>query len=116
MRAPDPTPMRTLPKTVCAHRYNRIRLALIRLGTPTRVRLPDLGPLEMILDQHRWLCVDSSRDGLPLMAWTDFQDAGRDRLDQPVSCTLHFYHSHAGVLMGRVPELLDSALKARLAQ
>ena len=108
--------MRTLPKNVSAHRYNRVRLALIRLGAPTRVPLPDLGPLEMILDQYRWLCVDLSRDALPLMAWSDFQVAGRDRLDQPVSCSLHLYHSHAGVLIGRVPALLDAALKARLAQ
>jgi hypothetical protein len=108
--------MRSLPKTVTAARFNRIRLALIRLGAPVRVPLSDLGSLEMILDQRRWLCVDVSRDALPMMAWTDFDSAGRDRLDQPVRCTLHLYHAHASILMGRVPALLDSALRQRLSQ
>ena len=36
----DPQPLRVMPKTIPATCYNRVRLALIRLGKPLRFGLP----------------------------------------------------------------------------
>lgn len=107
-------PMRSLPKTVDAKYYNRVRLALLRLDNPLRLSLDTLGSADMILADGEWLCVDRSRDDLPLLAWKDFELKGREGLHQPVQCTLHLYHSHAGMLMGRVLPVMDGILDRRL--
>jgi hypothetical protein len=106
--------MRSLPKSVDARYYNRVRLALIRLGKPLRVALPELGQAAMLLNDEEWLCVDTSRDDLPMMAWREFEVSGRDALHEPVRCTLELYHTHAGMLMGSALQALDAALAERL--
>ncbi len=110
----DVPPMRSFPKTIAARYYNRVRLALLRLGNPLRVPMNALGQADIILSDEEWRCVDRSRDDLPLLAWTDFQVQGRDALHEPVSCTLRLYHSHAGILMGRALPALDETLSTLL--
>jgi len=83
------TPMRSLPKSVDAKYYNRVRLALLRLANPLRVSLDALGDADIILADREWLCVDRSRDDLPLLAWRDFEFRERAGLHKPVQCTLH---------------------------
>ncbi len=102
--------MRSLTKTVDAKHYSRIRLALTRLANPLRVRLDQLGDLDMILSDREWLCVDRSRDDLPLMAWRDFSREDANALHMPVKCTLYLYHAHGGMLMGQVLPALQQAL------
>jgi hypothetical protein len=115
-RTRDVPPLRSIPKTVEARHYNRVRLALIRLANPLRIRLSGLHQAaDIILSDREWLCVDRSRDDLPLMAWTDFDVHTRAALHEPVRCTLHLYHSHAGLLMGRVLATLDGILAERMA-
>lgn len=115
-RIRDLKPLRSLPKTVEARYYNRVRLALKRLGKPLEVELDgELRQTGMILTDHEWLCVDRARDDLPLVAWTDFAIKERDALHAPVRCTLHLYHSHAGLLIGRVLPCLDRILQQRSA-
>lgn len=106
--------MRALPKTVDARYYNRVRLALIRLGSPLRVELPELGHAVMVLCSREWVCLDHSRDERPLMAWRDFEVSGRDALHEPIRCTLELYHTHAGMLMGSALQALDRALADQL--
>lgn len=106
--------MRSLPKSVDAKYYNRVRLALLRLANPLRVSLDELGDADMILEDGVWLCVDRSRDDLPLLAWKDFERKDRAALHQPIECTLHLYHAHAGMLMGRVLPELDRVLDRKL--
>jgi hypothetical protein len=115
---PEPTAhaLRSIPKTVPARYYNRVRLALIRLGNPLRVPLHELGQAEMLLADEAWLCVDASRNDLPLMAWRDFAISGRDALHEPVHCTLELYHTHAGILLGNALRALDEALAERLQE
>ncbi len=115
-RIRDIAPLRSVPKTVEARYYNRVRLALKRLGKPLEVELDgELRQTDMLLTDHEWLCVDRTRDDLPLLAWTDFTVKGRDALHAPVRCTLHLYHTHSGLLMGRTLPILDRILQQRLA-
>lgn len=110
------TPLRSVPKTIEARYYNHVRLALNRLGNPLEVELDgDMRQTGMLLSDDEWLCVDSTRDDLPLLAWRDFDIKERAALHAPVRCTLHLYHSHAGLLIGRTLPILDRILRKQLA-
>lgn len=102
--------LHTLPKTIEAACYNRVRLALLRRGRPLRVAVPNHRGLEMILDDRHWLCVDSFQNDQPILGWDEFETAGRAALHAPVSCRLCFYHVHAGLVMGSVLDALQQAL------
>ena len=108
LRLGELVPLRTLPKTLDAACYNRVRLALLRLSNPLRIDLPRLR-VEMILDDAAWLCYRPYESDLPLLAWTAFET--RDRaLHEPVRCQLHLYHFHAGLLMGVTLDNLNAVL------
>jgi hypothetical protein len=108
-------PLRSLPKRLEAVCYNRVRLALRRLGRPLRVPLPRHRGLEAILDNDAWVCVDTTRDDLPVLAWRAFGTQGRGGLHEPVDCRLDLYHFHAGLVMGSALDALDTALRELLA-
>lgn len=101
-------------KTVEARYYNRVRLALLRLKRPLRFELAGVGKADILLMEDVWLCVDRSRDDLPLMAWTDFETKGRSALHEPVRCNLRYFHVHAGMLSAKVLPALDEVLERRL--
>lgn len=106
--------MRTLHKTIHARDYNRVRLALLRLGCPLRVTLPGLAHIDMLLDRDEWLCVDRGHGRQPLLAWTDFRAVDRAALHTPIRCTVEFYHCRAGVLLGAAWQALRCELAGRL--
>ena len=101
-------PLRTLPKVVEAGCYNRIRLALARRNNPLHIELPTLR-IQFILDKKAWLAISSINEA-PLLAWTVFNTKQR-ALHEPVTCQLHLYHIHAGLIMGTALEALDAAVK-----
>ena len=108
--------LRTLPKTIEAICYNHVRLALSRLGNPLRVELPEHRGLEVILNDQRWLCVDSNHDDQLIMAWLDFDTRFHNQaLHEPVPCQLRLYHMHAGLIMGSALDALDQSLAEKLA-
>jgi len=109
-------PLRVMSKTIEAVCYNRVRLSLGRLGKPLRVDLPDHRGLEVILNDHHWLCVDSIKEDQPIMAWLDFDTRNLNRaLHEPVPCQLRLYHIHAGLVMGSALDALDQSLAEKLA-
>lgn len=110
------TPLRILPKTIDAACYNRVRLALRRIGKPLRFELPNHRGLEVILDDHRWLCVDTLHESRPVLAWMDFQTDNRSALHEPVHCRVHLYHMHAGLVMGTALQDVDRQLETQLAR
>ncbi|MGC1951704.1 MAG: hypothetical protein WA970_03855, partial [Gammaproteobacteria bacterium] len=59
--------LHSLPKTIEAACYNRVRLSLARSGSPLRIALPGHRGLEMILEDRFWLCVDSLRNDQPVL-------------------------------------------------
>ncbi|EDZ65482.1 hypothetical protein NOC27_2162 [Nitrosococcus oceani AFC27] len=115
-RSDETTPLRVLSKTIEATHFNRVRLALRRLGRPLRVELPAHRGLEVVLDNQMWLCVDGLHKDLPILAWRSFDTAERYGLHEPVDCELCLYHSHAGLIMGSALEQLSEALAQRLAE
>lgn len=103
-----------MPKSIEAPIYNHARLALRRFGSPLRVAVPGHRGLEIILEDHMWLCVDTIADDQPVMAWLEFGSHHRDNLHEPICCTLELYHRSAGLVMGSTLDSLDEALTERL--
>lgn len=109
-------PLRIMPKIIEAACYNQVRLALLRLGKPLRVELPEHRGLEIILESDHWLCVDSTRDDQPVMVWLDFDTRKHNNaLHEPVPCQLRLYHMHAGLVMGSALDALEESLLTKLA-
>ncbi len=106
-------PIRALPKTIDAACYNRVSLALTRLGEPLDV---EIEPLRIAIRVERkvWAAWSLVND-IPLMAWVDFH-VGERGLHEPVPCQVRLYHFHAGLLMGHAPQLLANALDERLGR
>lgn len=103
------TPLRIFSKQIEAACYNRVRLALLRLGSPLRVALTRHRGLEVILHDDIWLCVDSLAQEQPVLAWREFQIHARDNLYQPIACELWLYHNCAGLIMGAALDDLQHA-------
>lgn len=108
-------PLRIFPKQIEAACYNRVRLALLRLGNPLRIALVQHRGLEVILDDDIWLCVDSLADEQPVLAWREFQVHARDNLHQPIACELWLYHNCAGLIMGAALDDLQHRAEQLLA-
>ena len=109
--------LRVLPKTIGAACYNLVRLALRRLGTPLRIKLPDHRGLEIILNNDCWLCVDSNHDDQIIMVWLDFDTRKHNQaLHETVPCQLRLYHMCAGMVMGSTLDALQEMLMVELAQ
>ncbi len=106
-------PIRTLPKTIDAACYNRVSLALARLGEPLDVEIMSLR-IAVRVERKMWAAWSLVND-IPLMAWVDFH-VGERGLHEPVPCQVCLYHFHAGLLMGHAPQLLAHALDERLAR
>jgi hypothetical protein len=100
---------------VPARLYNLWRLARSRLGLPLRFELPGLKGLELVLDEAAWVCRDPQLNDFPVVAWTDFEAAGRSALDAPVACELRYYHMGGSKVRLRVLELMGEILEQRLA-
>lgn len=110
----EPQPVHTLRKIIQAEDYNRVRLALVRLGSPLRVPLAGMRCLEMEVDEKRWLCLDTCASDRPVLAWTGFESGGRSAIHEPVSCELRIFHVHGGLVMGEILESLVRSLQERL--
>lgn len=106
-------PIRTMDKQIEARCYNRARLAMGRLGEPLEIVIAALR-IRMTLESRVWVARSLVND-VPLMAWAEF-DHRRHAIHEPVSCRLHLYHFHAGLLMGRVPLMLETLLEDCLAR
>lgn len=105
--------LKTVPTTVPAHHFNRLRLALLRLGDPLRLELPRLRHLDLLLGRDAWVCVDRTLYDLPVVAWTDFQH-GRSALHEPVPCVMRLYHAHAEVVVPILFAEVEKVLKKRM--
>lgn len=101
-------------RTVPASYFNRAKLALLRLGKPLRLNIEGLRNLDLILDDDLWVCVDSSMNDLPVIAWLDFETVHRSALHEPIGCEIRYYHSHAGMIRDRILEAMDKQLAERL--
>lgn len=114
-RLNDVPSLREIHTVIAPQRFNSIRLGLLRLGAPLRIELDGLRHLDMLLDDDAWICVDRSLNDLPVMAWTDFHTGARRGLNDPVTCRLRLFHSHAAVILNSTLEAVERKLGERLA-
>jgi len=68
----------------------------------------------MILESDEWVCADVRQNELPVLAWVDFEDQGRDALHEPVKCRLNYYHFAASKLRLSVLAEMEQVLALRL--
>jgi hypothetical protein len=106
--------LKSLPGSVSAARFNRVRLALNRLENPMRIELPGLRSMDFILENQVWAIVDRNHNDIPIVAWTDFEP--RTTLYQPISCIIRIYHLHADAIIDQALQKLDANLEMRLQQ
>ena len=106
--------LKSLPGSVQAARFNRVRLALHRLENPMRIELTGLRSMDFILEDQVWAIVDRNLNDIPVVAWTDFEP--RNTLHQPIPCTMRVYHLHADVIIEQALQKLDDILDTRLKQ
>jgi hypothetical protein len=99
-----------------ARDYNQLRLAMLRLGRPLRLPIPKLRHLDLLLDTDAWICADRLLYDLPVVAWTDFQDRGREALHAPIPCTIRIYHAHAELIIPIVLSEANRILREQLAE
>lgn len=87
---------------VSARYFNRVLVALKRLGEPLYLPLPDLRDLGIYLDHELWVCYDRSLNDIPVIAWTEFDTAHRSGLHDHATCILRLYHNHAERIIDKV--------------
>jgi hypothetical protein len=114
-RVSDVPALKTIPSYIEATYYNRVRLALMRLGNPLRIELMNMRGLDIIITDHEWVCVDRTIGDMPTLAWTGFESAARAGLHRPVACQLRFFHNHADLICGTVLDLVHRHIEKRLA-
>lgn len=96
--------------------YNLWRRAKLHLVLPLRLAVPGYHGVTIVLEEDSWICVDERNNDLPLLAWVEFEDKGRDTLHTPVKCKLNYYHYAASRLRLPVLEWLEEELKRRLQE
>lgn len=96
--------------------YNLWRRAKLHFGSPIRIAVPGLAGMVMILEENEWVCADRTQDDLPVLAWVEFEDKGRDSLHTPVRCKLNYYHFMASKVRRIALEQTEKILQKRLRE
>jgi hypothetical protein len=112
MNQDNTSPIEETAVEIGAEVYNRVRLALLRLGSPLKLGLRGMRNLRLELNEQTWLCLD--RNNRPVVVWTGFENQGRTDLKEPVRCRLRIYHSLGGMLARSLPEEIEHILDQRL--
>jgi len=101
-------------ETLDASIYNLWRRARLHITMPLRIEMPELKQMALILDEDSWVVVDQCQFDLPVLAWIDFQDSGRNTLHTPVVCTLNYYHYLASHIREKALTHMFNTLEALL--
>ena len=68
----------------------------------------------MILEEREWVCANGLQNDLPVLAWVEFEDQGRDALHEPVRCKLNYYHFAASKMRARALISMENILEEYL--
>lgn len=104
------------PSKIPAPVWNAWRRAL-RHGpqiAQRRLDLPELEPFQAVLEERLWVCVDPTLGDAPVIAWQQFEDAGRSDLTAPVGCTVLQYHFGASRFRERILLAIGAELERGL--
>jgi hypothetical protein len=113
-RVGDIPPLAQRSFEIDAKLYNLWRRAKFHLTMPMRLPLEGFSSFAMLLEEHAWVCVDERQNDLPILAWVEFEDQGRDNLHLPVKCKLNYYHFAASKIRAHSLELMQNELQKRL--
>lgn len=105
----------TFDVELAASRFNRARLAVLRLNPPLFLHIKELKHLGMVVEDDAWICFDEVLHEFPVVAWTGFQTRQRPGLGDPVRCRMLFYHAHAELIAERALAAMDLMLEQLLA-
>lgn len=81
-----------------------------------RFALPGLVPMEIVLEERLWVCVDPTLCDAPMLVWKHFADAGRVDLAAPVACTVLQYHFGGSRIREPVLRAMAEELERRLRE
>lgn len=99
---------------VSAKLYNLWRRAKLHFDLPITIPLDGYRGLVMELEDHEWVIINERQNDMPVLAWIEFEDHGRDALHLPVKCTLNYYHYAASRIYAHTLELMEEALEQKL--
>lgn len=99
---------------VSAKLYNLWRRVKLHFKLPLRIPLEGYRDLVMVLEAHEWVVADKSLNDMPVLAWIEFEDQGRDAIHLPVKCKLNHYHFAASKIHAHSLELMEAALEKSL--
>jgi hypothetical protein len=99
---------------VSAKLYNLWRRVKLHFSLPIRIPLEGYRGLVMALEEHEWVVVDERQNDMPVLAWIEFEDQGRDAIHLPVKCKLNHYHFAAEKIRTHSLELMETALEEKL--
>jgi hypothetical protein len=99
---------------VSAKLYNLWRRAKLHFPLPIRIPLECFRGLVMVLEEHEWVCVNEPENDLPVLAWVEFQDQGRDAIHTPVKCKLNHYHFAASKVRAGSLKIMEKTLEEKL--
>lgn len=109
----DRSTLEVRPHTLSAGHYNDLRLGLLRLGEPLRLRLPWIKGLGAIIDHHAWVAIDRMFNDQPLFALTGFQRR-HDALHEPVACEVRILHFRADLILEHAIDGMREAMAEAL--
>jgi hypothetical protein len=104
------------PGNVDPNYFNRAQTALKRIGEQIRFKIPKLSHLDLIVQEDAWIVVDRVLNDMPIVAWTDFETEGRDKLHEPVPCEIRLYHFAARMILNRTLDAMKVMLGESLAE
>ncbi|WP_303901692.1 hypothetical protein [Thiohalomonas denitrificans] len=113
-KLPDAPVLKSMPTRIIAAHYNRVQIALKKLGHPLHLMLPGMRGFQVYIEDDAWICADRNLNNLPILAWTEFRPGTRDGLNESVPCQLLYYHPYANVVIRTVLEDSVKILNARM--
>jgi hypothetical protein len=102
------------PSRIPAPVWNIWRRYRLHEGRETCFGLEGLPPMSVILADDEWVIVDTYLYDLPILAWSEFGDAGRESLHEPIPCVVRHFHQGASMVRNKALGLLAEELEARL--
>ena len=108
----DRMPYQVLKTGLRSEDFNKIRLGILRLGSPLELNFNEVKGLRCILDDHAWIFVDRYVDDMPLLAWMNF--GSRSALTENISCELRLYHFKADLLVEKALEVTSQTIDKQL--
>lgn len=95
--------------------FNLWRRYRLQPEADEQFKLPGLKSMRFIVSDRFWVVADSANYYVPVLAWVNFDVAGRTSLHEPVACSINYYHFAASAIRGKSLELLRNMFEQELA-